>query len=185
MKSEVFDYDYYCNSSNERMASLDALRETNHPLFGDYEALLNRQKTYLDLMEYHRTASTSFGENTPDCYFNDKIMDSIASRIAKNDARMTSLYSRMTRKKVDRKVYYRKYRDEHRREIAARHRQYDRSKYNYSPKSEDYVKQYAFQHKDRTSLVMRISRFFSFDKGDSNDYFASLKRAVQEMANKI
>ena len=141
--------------------------------------LLKRQEAYLKLMESHQALSVMFGEDKIGKEFNDKMMESISSRIAKNYTKAISLYTRMTRKKVDRKAYCRKYYNEHRREIAARHRLYDYSKYKKSQMSEEVRRQYAYQHKNRTSLVGKISRFFSFEKGSVNDYYSSLKRAIK------
>lgn len=180
MSTKEFNYESYCISSYESEASLEALRETGHPLLGEFEMLLKRQEAYLKLMESHQAISVMFGEDKIGKEFNDKMMESISYRIVKNYTKVNSLYTRMTRKKVDRKAYNKKYYNEHRREIAARHRLYDYSKYKKSQMPEEVRRQYAYQHKNRTSLVGKISRFFSFDKGSIGDYYSSLKRAIQQ-----
>lgn len=183
MSTKELNYESYCISSYESEASLEALRETGHPLLGEFEMLLKRQEAYLKLMESHQAISVMFGEDKIGKEFNDKMMESISSRIFKNHTKVNSLYTRMTRKKVDRKAYNKKYYNEHRREIAARHRLYDYSKYKKSQMPEDVRRQYAYQHKNRTSLVGKISRFFSFEKGSIGDYYSSLKRAIQQTAS--
>jgi hypothetical protein len=179
MSTKELNYESYCISSYESETSLESLRETGHPLLGEFEMLLKRQEAYLKLMESHQAISVMFGEDKIGKEFNDKMMESIFSRIVKNYTKANSLYTRMTRKKVDRKAYCRKYYNEHRREIAARHRLYDYSKYKRSQMPEDVRRQYAYQHKNRISLVGKISRFISFDKGSINDYYSSLKRAIK------
>ncbi len=181
MKEEDFNYDVYCNRSNERMASLEMLRGINHPLFGEYVMLINRQKAYLKLMESHIATAVLLREDNIGMRVNSKMMESIASRIAQTDLKMNSLYTRMTRKMVDRKAYWKKYYNEHRREIAARHRLYDRSKYKQSQEQKDALEQYRYQHKDRTLLLGRMGRFFSFDNKSTTDYYVNLKRAAQQV----
>lgn len=183
MSTKELNYESYCISSYESETSLESLRETGHPLLGEFEMLLKRQEAYLKLMESHQAISVMFGEDKIGKEFNDKMMESISSRIFKNHTKVNSLYTRMTRKKVDRKAYNKKYYNEHRREIAARHRLYDYSKYKKSQMPEDVRRQYAYQHKNRTSLVGKISRFFSFEKGSIGDYYSSLKRAIQQTAS--
>lgn len=179
MSTKELNYESYCISSYESETSLESLRETGHPLLGEFEMLLKRQEAYLKLMESHQAISVMFGEDKIGKDFNDKMMESISYRIVKNYTKVNSLYTRMTRKKVDRKAYNKKYYNEHRREIAARHRLYDYSKYKKSQMPEEVRRQYAYQHKNRISLVGKISRFFSFDKGSVNDYYRSLKRAIK------
>ena len=179
MGTKEFNYESYCISSYESEASLEELRETGHPLLEEYEMLLNRQEAYLKLMECHQAISVMFCEDKIGKEFNDKMMESISSRIVKNNTKVNSLYARITRKKADRKAYCKKYYNEHRREIAARHRLYDKSKYKKSQMPKDVLREYAYQHKNRISLVGKISRFFSFDKGTVSDYYSSLKRAIQ------
>jgi len=183
MSTKELNYESYCISSYESETSLESLRETGHPLLGEFEMLLKRQEAYLKLMESHQAISVMFGEDKIGKEFNDKMMESISYRIVKNYTKVNSLYTRMTRKKVDRKAYNKKYYNEHRREIAARHRLYDYSKYKKSQMPEDVRRQYAYQHKNRTSLVGKISRFFSFEKGSIGDYYSSLKRAIQQTAS--
>ncbi len=179
MSTKEFNYEFYCINSHEIVASLEALHGTDHPLLKEYEMLLKRQEAYLKLMESHQTISVMFCEDKKGKDFNDKIMESIYAQIVKNYSKVNSLYTRITRKKVDRKAYYKKYYNEHRREIAARHRSYDKSIYKKSQRSQDVRRQYAYQHKNRISLIGKISRFFSFDKGSDSDYYSCLKRAIQ------
>ena len=177
-----FEYDYFYSHYNECMMSLEALRDNGHPLFSAYDNLLHSQKIFLDLMQYHREATNQLGEDKSGSELNGRILNYLGSRIAKNDVRIKTLFSRMTRKKADRKAYYKKYYNEHRREIAARNRSYDKSKYEKKRKtSEELLKQYIFQHKDRFSLLERMGRFFSFDKGGRSEYFLSLKRAIKNI----
>ena len=179
MSTKEFNYEFYCINSHESVASLEALHGTDHPLLKEYEMLLKRQEAYLKLMESHQAISVMFCEDKKGKDFNDKIMESIYAQIVKNYSKVNSLYTRITRKKVDRKAYYKKYYNEHRREIAARHRSYDKSIYKKSQRSQDVRRQYAYQHKNRISLIGKISRFFSFDKGSVSDYYSCLKRAIQ------
>ena len=149
MSTDTFNYEYYCNSSNESMNTLEMFRDTNHPLLGEYRKLLYRQNVYLSLMKSHMATSILLHEDSLGKAFNDRIMASIASHIVKNDTKIKVLYIRMTKKKTDRKAYCKKYYDEHRREIAARHRLYDKSKYKRSHPNNEYTEQYNFQHKER------------------------------------
>jgi len=182
MATKVFDYDYFYSQYNESMMSLESLRDNRHPLFSEFEILLNSQKVYLDLVKCHISASNQLSNDNSGRECIGRILNCLGSKIAKNEVRIKSLHLKMTKKKADRKAYYKKYYNEHRREIAARHRLYDKSKYEKRYMSEELRKQYAFQHKDRISLVGKIGRFFSFDKGNSSDFFVSLKRAIPDVS---
>ena len=157
----------------------DTCEYSNHPKYGEFEKLVKEQNHLISALETMMSLSEVLSKKN-DRESNNHRIKTLLSTVINKSTGLASLIAVITKKKTNRREYWKSYYKKHKREIQLRHRGYTKkeSTSNGRARNKEYILEYKYKTRERTAVLNKMRNFCFGGSSGKKDFLNELKRCV-------